>query len=295
MITLSRLAIFCTIIAILGCLTGVSSLTPVGSGAGPVVAKPFTLPDRRMTFIRIPNGEFLMGSPPDEPSRGDDETQHKVTLAKPFYIQTTEVSQQQYEAVMGENPSNFKGGDLPVENVSWSQAAAFCYELSRLEGKKFRLPSEAEWEYAARAGAAGMVAGTGNLDEMVWYADNSGFKKIDSATLWDTDPSSYFAKLSDNGCRSRSVGIGRANAWGLYDMQGNVSEWVADWYSKDYYRDPAANVDPTGPKKSDLGSRVIRGGSWGSDPRSCRLAKRDYNVPSTQSGSCGFRIAMDAD
>jgi formylglycine-generating enzyme required for sulfatase activity len=196
---------------------------------------------------------------------------------------------------MGENPSYFKGGDLPVENVSWSQSAAFCYELSRREGRRFRLPTEAEWEYAARAGKAGPVAGTGKLTEMAWHADNSGKQPLDSTKLWDSDPNNYFGRLADNGCRPRPVGTGTPNDWGLHDMQGNVSEWVGDWYSKDYVATAAAKLDPAGPPKSEFRSRLMRGGSWGSDPRNCRLARRDYNTPNTQTASCGFRIVMEAE
>ncbi len=273
----------------------VIAATKPAIGKNPVVGKSYELHDLKMNFVRIEAGEFLMGSPGNETSRGDDEFQHRVKITKPFYMLATEVSQREYEAVMGENPSYFKGGDLPVENLSWPEAAAFCGELSRREGHTFRLPSEAEWEYAARAGKSGPVAGTGKLEEMAWYADVSGTSRLDSAKLWDTDPNSYFVKLSDNGCRPRNVGTGKTNDWSLHDMQGNVCEWVADWYVKDFYRDPAAGVDPTGPEKSDLGSRVIRGGSWGSDPRNCRVAKRDYNVPRTVSASCGFRVVMEGD
>jgi formylglycine-generating enzyme required for sulfatase activity len=248
-----------------------------------------------MTLIRIEPGEFEMGSPANEADRDDDELAHKVRLTKPFYLLATEVSQAQYTAVMGENPSYFRGDDLPVENVSWDDAVRFCEKLSKREGRKFRLPTEAEWEYAARAGKAGPVSGTGKLDEMSWHADNSGKQRLDSAKLWDSDPNNYFKRLLDNGCQTRAVGTGKANNWGLHDMQGNVTEWVADWYSDDYFREDAAKVDPPGPKESELGSRVMRGGSWGSDPRKCRIANRERNIPSAQSGSRGFRIAMDAE
>jgi formylglycine-generating enzyme required for sulfatase activity len=284
---------------ILGCFVRIRAQTPAASNPpahnGAPTDKTYKLRDLKITLIRLEKGEFLMGSPNDETPRHDDETQHLVRLTKPFYIQTTELSQKQYEDVMGENPSYFKGADLPVENVTWSQAAAFCYELSRREGRRFRLPTEAEWEYAARAGKQGPIAGTGKLHEMAWYADNSGKAKLDSAKLWDTDPNGYFGRLGDNGCQTHTVGSGMANDWGLYDMQGNVSEWVGDWYSNNYFGKDAAKLDPPGPKKSELRSRVMRGGSWGSDPRNCRLARRDYNVPATQTASCGFRIVMETE
>ena len=256
--------------------------------------KSHEVPDLKMKLLRIEPGEFRMGSPADEAGRQDDELQHKVRLTRLFYLQDTELSQGQYKAILKENPSYFQGDDLPVENVSWDDAVRFCEKLSAREGRKFRLPTEAEWEYAARAGKTGPVAGTGRLDEMAWYADNSGKQRLDSAKLWDTDSNSYFQRLLDNGCRTRAVGRGKANNWGLHDMQGNVAEWVADWYSADYFREDAAKVDPHGPAKSPLDSRVMRGGSWGSDPRNCRIARRDYNIPSTRTASCGFRVAMDA-
>jgi formylglycine-generating enzyme required for sulfatase activity len=287
----------CSLAVLLGCFVAIRAQTsPADKIAGHNNAptdKTYQVRDPKITLVRLEKGEFLMGSPKDETSRHEDETQHLVKLTKPFYIQTTEVSQNQYEDVMGENPSLFKGADLPVENVTWSQAAAFCYELSRREGRRFRLPTEAEWEYAARADKPGPVAGTGKLPDVAWYADNSGKAPLDSAKMWDADPNGYFGHLNDNGCRSHSIGSSAANDWGLHDMQGNVSEWVGDWYSAKYFGEDAAKVDPAGPRKSEFRSRVMRGGSWGSDPRNCRVAGRDYNVPGTQTASCGFRIVME--
>ena len=247
--------------------------------------------DLKMTLIRIEPGEFLMGSPPDEPGRNDNEQQHRVRLTKPFYLQASEVSQAQYKAVMGENPSSFKSDDLPVENISWHAAALFCERLGKREKRSFRLPTEAEWEYAARAGKPGAVSGTGKLEEMAWHADNSGKQPLDSAAIWDNDADNYFERLSANGCAPRAVATGTPNDWGIHDMQGNVSEWVADWYAGD--NSPAD--DPPGPAPSPVESRVIRGGSWGSDPRHCRVAHRDWNDPAKHSGSRGFRVVMAAD
>jgi formylglycine-generating enzyme required for sulfatase activity len=261
----------------------------------PVIEKSFEIPDLQMKFVRLEAGEFLMGSPADEVGRRDNELQHRVRLTKPFYIATMEVSQIQYKTIMGSRPSFFHGDDLPAENMSWDEAVSFCEKLSAREGRKFRLPTEAEWEYAARAGKKGPVSGTGKLDEMAWQANNSGTRPLDSAKLWDTDPDNYFERLADNAARTRAVGRGTPNDWGLHDMQGNVCEWVADWYSATWFSEPAAAVDPRGPKESDLGSRVIRGGAWSSDPRNCRVAFRDWNTPDSRSGSRGFRVVMDAE
>ncbi|MDB5329234.1 MAG: Sulphatase-modifying factor protein [Phycisphaerales bacterium] len=272
---------------------------PDGTGNAPATkpaAETFhEVADLQMKFVRIPAGEFLMGSPADEAGRRDNELQHKVKLTRQFYLQTTEVSQRQYKAIMGTRPSNFRGDDLPVENISWDEAVSFCQKLSDREKRKYRLPTEAEWEYAARAAKTGPVSGTGKLDEMAWYANNSGTQPLDSAKLWDADPHNYFERLLDNAARTRAVGRGTANDWGLHDMQGNVSEWVADWYSPTWTADEAAKVDPQGPKESDRGSRVIKGGAWSSDPRNCRVAFRDWNTPDDRSGSRGFRIATDAE
>ena len=258
-------------------------------------AKYYEAPDLKMKLLRLEPGEFEMGSPANETNRLDNEFQHKVRLTKPFYLQTTEVTQAQYAAVMGKNPSHFHGDDLPVENVSWDDAVEFCAALSKRQGRTFRLPTEAEWEYAARAGKSGPVSGTGKLDDVSWYADNSGRDRLDSAKLWDTDPNNYFGPLVDNGCGTHRVATRQANDWGLYDMQGNVEQWVADWYGDTYYHDDAAGIDPHGPAASDLGSRVMRGASWGSDPRNCRLAHRNWNVPTTSTPNLGFRVAMSGE
>ncbi len=162
-----------------------------------------------MKFTYIPSGNFKMGSPSNEFGHDNDmESQCQVRLSHAFLMQTTEVTQEQWEAVMGNNPSHFKGeANLPVENVSWNDAIAFCQKLSQRDGLTYRLPTEAEWEYACRAGRTGTYGGTGRLDDMGWYDANSDKK---------THP----------------VGQKQANAWGLYDMHGNVKEWCSDWYGR---------------------------------------------------------------
>ncbi|QOV90949.1 formylglycine-generating enzyme family protein [Humisphaera borealis] len=213
-----------------------------------------------MTLVPIQPGTFNMGTPPTD---ADDETQHQVTLTRGFMMGATEVTQTQWQAVMGNNPSCFKGDDLPVEQVSWDDAVAFCTKLSQKEGKKYRLPTEAEWEYACRAGKSGSYAGTGRLDDMGWYRDNSGDK---------THP----------------VGQKTQNDWGLHDMHGNVHEWCNDWYG-DYPANPV--TDPQGPVGGR--SRVLRGGSWGISFLGCRSGSRTGYAPGGRVDFIGFRLLLE--
>ena len=225
-----------------------------------------------MKFVRIGPGEFLMGSPGNEPESDAGETPHRVKITKGFFLQATEVTQKQWRLVMGNDPSNFKGDDLPVEQVSWDDAAEFCQKVSAKEaggpeprrgGKTYRLPTEAEWEYACRAGSKGSYAGTGKLDDMGWHEGNSGGKTHD-------------------------VGQKRPNAWGLYDMHGNVWEWCADWYGE---YGGGAETDPTGPGSGT--ARVHRGGCWFYYPRYCRSAYRYRYAPGIRYNINGFRPAVD--
>jgi len=183
-----------------------------------------------MKFVRIAPGTFLMGS--DSGDEKNTKPVHEVTLTEGFYMQVTEVTQKQWQAFMGDNPSAFKGPDLPVEQVSWEDAQEFLKKLNATEkGANYRLPSEAEWEYAARAGQTGELP---DLEAVAWSTTNSGKQ---------THP----------------VGQKEANEWGLYDMLGNVWEWCADWYDYDYYK-KSPSVDPSGPSSGK--NRVERGGSW---------------------------------
>ncbi len=225
--------------------------------------KTFTTPIGQ-TFVYIEPGTFMMGSPPDERRRSEDEMRHSVTLTRGFYMQTTEVTQGQWRIIMQSNPAHFQGcGDqCPVESVSWHDAQRFIEILNQRPGThRFRLPSEAEWEYAARAGTIGPFAGS--IDAMGWHRGNA---------QGTTHP----------------VGGKAPNAWGLYDMHGNVSEWVQDWYG-DY---PSGSVtDPKGPAKGFF--RVNRGGGWDMPSFGCRSAQRIINGPNSISPTLGFRLVAE--
>ncbi len=217
-----------------------------------------------MKFVFCPPGGFLMGSPRSEEGRGSDEEQVQVQISQGFWLAQNEVTQAQWEAVMGTNPSHFKGPNLPVENVSWDNAQAF---LAKLNDKKivpagwmFALPTEAQWEYACRAGERGPYSG-GSLEEVGWYYGNSGSKTHD-------------------------VGQKKPNAWGLHDMHGNVHEWCSDWYDGRL----RGGVDPTGPSSGVF--RVFRGGSWNYVASYCRAAFRFWNYTGNRFDNLGFRPAL---
>jgi formylglycine-generating enzyme required for sulfatase activity len=219
-----------------------------------------------MKLVLIPAGKFIMGSPDSEQLRSKSEgPQHEVTISKPFYIGATEVTQAQYEAIMGSNPSFYKDTTNPVDKVSWNDAAEFCKKISEKTRQAVRLPTEAEWEYACRAGTAKAFSfGEDDraLGDYAWYPGNSGGK---------THP----------------VGQKKPNAWGLHDMHGNVWEWCADWYGE--Y--PNGEVtDPQGPASGT--SRVLRGGSYRFDPTYCRSAFRSYDTPDYSVINFGFRVAV---
>ncbi len=226
-----------------------------------------------LQLLLIPAGEFQMGSPDSDSDAYDDEKpQHTVRITKPFYLGVTEVTQEQYERVMGTNPSYFKGAQLPVETVSWVDAMEFCRKLSELPGERiagrvYRLPTEAEWEYACRAGSKTKWSfgdAESSLGDYAWYTSNSGRK-------------------------THTVGTKKPNAWGLYDMHGNVWEWCSDWYKPDYTTTTVS--DPTGPATGSI--RVYRGGSWGNYAGQGRSAFRDGGTPDS-GGGLGFRLAFSS-
>jgi formylglycine-generating enzyme required for sulfatase activity len=233
--------------------------------------KETTIPVSEKVSIKlalIASGKFMMGSPDGEKGRSADEgPQREVTITKPFYMGATEVTQAQYEAVMGKNPSSFKGPQNPVDSVSWEDAVDFCKKLSEKTGKKVRLPTEAEWEYACRAGTKTRFSfgddDTG-LCDYAWYTANSESK-------------------------THSVGEKKPNAWGLYDMHGNVWEWCSDYGAHSYAN--AKNVDPQGPASGS--TRVLRGGRWRSTPRFCWSAFRFRYDPGVRSSYYGFRVVLD--
>jgi formylglycine-generating enzyme required for sulfatase activity len=218
-------------------------------------------------FVLIPAGTFMMGSPEDEPGRFASETLHEVTISRPFNMQTTPVTQGQWKKVMGNNPSYFQGDEnLPVEQVSWNDVQEFIRKLNNNEDEdKFCLPTSAQWEFACRAGRSTMYSfgdDPGRLGEYAWYDENSGNV---------THP----------------VGLKKPNDWGLYDMYGNVWEWVQDWYGDN----PSGSVtDPEGPSSGP--TRVFRGGSGVDCTGSCcRTAFRAGAKPDSRSwNSVGFRL-----
>ena len=237
-----------------------------GSRAGE--SKTLTLKGVKYTFRWCPSGSFQMGSPKNEKDRENDEQQHRVTLNRGFWMLETEVTQEMWESVMGDNPSRFKGANLPVESVSWNDCQDFIGKLNQTSGipsgYKLSLPSEAQWEYACRAGSTGSYGGTGDLDEMGWYDDNSGSK-------------------------THEVRGKKPNAWGLYDMHGNVSEWCQDGWDGDYYGE-SPEQDPPGP---GIGSwRVYRGGGWPNAVGLCRSAYRNGHQPGDRVSDLGLRLAL---
>lgn len=228
--------------------------------------KTFTVGNVSFTMIRVDGGTFQMGATSEQGSDAwdDEKPAHQVTLS-PYYIGETEVTQELWQAVMGSNPSNFKGMQLPVEKVSWNDCQEFVRKLNQQTGQNFRLPTEAEWEYAARGGNKSRsykYSGSNSLGDVAWYDTNSGSKTHEVKT-----------KL--------------ANELGLYDMSGNVWEWVQDWKG-DY--SSSAQTNPKGPSSGS--NRVSRGGSWGNIAGYCRVSIRDYDSPGNRHSFLGLRLAL---
>jgi len=234
-------------------------------------------PGVRMDFVWIPAGTFRMGSPASEKDRRDNEGPvHEVQITKGFWLGKYEVTQEQWQGVMGSNPSGFNGNSrLPVEQVSWNDIQGF---IGKLRGPGYRLPTEAEWEYACRAGTT-TPFNTGNC--------------------LSTSQANYNGNYPYSGCskgeyrqKTTPVGSFAANAWGLHDMHGNVWEWCSDWYGENYYAS-SPGVDPRGPSSGT--ARVLRGGSWDYYARYCRSAFRIRGTPDSRFSLIGFRLTRTAD
>ena len=251
-------------------------------------------PKDGLKYVWIPAGTFMMGcSPGDSECGGDEIPPRQVTISKDHWMGQTEVTVGAYKRfaaatgramppqpeVMGRPlNSGWSNESFPIVMVSWDDAKAYCAWAGG------RLPTEAEWEYAGRAGTT--AARYGALDEIAWHADNSGNGRIDSARIWREDRLKYVERLRDNGNGMHKVGQKRANGFGLFDMLGNASEWAGDWYSVNYYQNSLAG-DPQGARSGEL--RVQRGGSWGAYPGLLRASDRNSYAPA----SVGFRCVRE--
>ena len=219
-----------------------------------------------MEFVMVAPGTFMMGSTYESVGAGDETPCHKVTLSRSFLLGKCEVTQEQWSQIMGSNPSRFKGKKLPVETVSWNDCQHFLAKLSELSGRTFSLPTEAQWEYACRAGTA-----------TAW---NSGEEATVPGSAWHDE---------NSGGRTHPVGGKTPNAWGFHDLHGNIGEWCADWYASHYPPDDA--IDPKGPPSGD--SKVVRGGAWGDNPSMLRSPSRNANGPDGANHGIGFRCVLE--
>ena len=229
-----------------------------------------------MKFAWCPPGTFLMGSPTSEESRSEDETQHRVTLTRGFYLGIHPVTQAQWQAVMGNNPSHFNGDNRPVEGVSWDDCQAFCAKLSQLMGKRFRLPTEAEWEYACRAGTTTPFSFGATIS-----TDQANY---DGNSIYGRDKQGVYRR------QTTPVVSFPPNAWGLFDMHGNVWEWCADWFGAYQQGD---NNDPQGVNNGSV--RLLRGGTWNNNPSKCRSATRYKTGPTSRFRNVGCRVVLCLD
>lgn len=228
--------------------------------------------DLGMELVAVQPGAFTMGSPVGEPGRDEDEVPHVAIVAAPFYLQVTEVTQAQWEAVMGTNPSRFVGPDRPVDSVSWDDAVAFAEALSAREGVRYRLPTEAEWEYACRAGSVTAYAFGERLAPSQANVRGGAAGTVDNGMVVGAH-----AETAD-------VASYPANAWGLHDMHGNVWEWTADRYAP--YAGTSAEDTP--PER-----RVLRGGGWSFSPEAARSAVRLALEPTRRYDLAGFRLVRE--
>ena len=239
---------------------------------------------KTVTFkmIKVEAGSFQMGSNSGD---SDEKPVHWVTLSKDYYLGETEVTQDLWIAIMGNNPSYHKGGNHPVENLCYYDCKEFIRKLNGKTGKKFRLPTEAEWEYAAKGGyhSKGYTyAGSNNINDVAWYYGNCGRQLLDESEWKSENLSTYY-------CKTHPVAQKQPNELGLYDMSGNVFEWCYDWYDSNYYS-TSAQTDPIGPSSGSR--RVYRGGGWSHTAMSSRLANRGCSEPTEGFFSYGLRLAL---
>ncbi|MBR3633507.1 MAG: formylglycine-generating enzyme family protein, partial [Bacteroidaceae bacterium] len=298
-------AVLCAVIVLVALGLGKSGLSqePASEQSEfnqkPLSNRTFTVNGVEFSMVEVEGGTFEMGS-----NDGDDDEKpvHSVTLSS-YYIGQTEVTQALWKAVMGSNPSYFKGDNLPVEQVSWDDCQSFITKLNQLTGERFRLPTEAEWEFAARAGTKTSLYYNGqdivingeynspNLDPLAWYGGNCGrnFTTSEGCDVSNGyDISDWPDKqYSDSKGGTHSVGRKQPNAFGLYDMLGNVWEWCQDWYG-DY--SSSSQTNPTGPTSGSY--RVLRGGSWRSYVGFCLSADRDFITPGDRCIDIGLRLVL---
>ena len=255
-----RVILICTLLLVF-MVVGVSSAANVGDVVSNSIG---------MKLVWIPPGEFMMGSDNGAPN---EKPVHRVKISKGFWVGQTEVTQAQYRAITDKVPGKWKGDNLPANHVNWDEAMEFCRKLSQKEGLTYTLPTEAQWEYACRAGtktAFSFGDSESKLKDYAWYGKSLSF------------PDNLEGKTD-------SVGQKKPNAFGLYDTHGNVTEWCSDWYDGDYYKN-SPEVDPTGPDSGDF--RVIRGGSWVGHARSCQSSFRGRLQPDWRLNSVGFRVVL---
>ena len=247
-------------------------------------------PQDGQPYVWIPPGSFQMGcSPGDDECFDDEKPPHRVTINRGFWMGRTPVTLGAYEkfvqvsgGTMPPPPDFPQDYDHPVVNVTWHGALRYCQWAGG------RLPTEAEWEYAARTRST--AARFGELDEIAWYADNSGRSRLNSTSLWASDQITYMKLLRDNGAQTRPVGKKAPNGFGLYDVLGNVWEWCSDWYGEQYYQ-VSDETSPQGPSAGEY--RVLRGGSWINLPRYVRVSDRIWYNPDERSVSFGFRCVRE--
>ncbi|MBP9995300.1 MAG: SUMF1/EgtB/PvdO family nonheme iron enzyme, partial [bacterium] len=242
----------------------------------------FTVNGVTFEMIAVKGGTFTMGaSSGDSYADSDEKPTHSVTLGN-YYMGKFEVTQELWEAVMGSNPSEFKGSKLPVEQVSWDDCQTFIRKLNSLTGANFRLPTEAEWEYAARGGSKSKgykYSGSNSIGEVAWYWENSGDRVLSGG--WDA------ARILNNNCKTHTVGSKSPNELGIYDMSGNVYEWCQDWYGS---YGSGSQTNPQGPSSGS--GRVRRGGCWYNNASYCRVSNRGSNTPGNRDNNLGFRVVL---